>query len=67
MSSHKFFASLLPTTDFFRPAQGDSLSVTPGYAAAKQLRFLVLSCNGWADFLSNPVTAFVAMIADQRF
>ena len=32
-------------------------SVPPGYEAVQQLRFLVLTCSGWADSLSNPVTA----------
>ena len=41
------------------PRQGDNQSVTPGYEAVQKLRFLVISCNGWADSLSNPVTASV--------
>ncbi len=45
--------------------QGDIQSVTPvplfipRYQTVQQLPFLVLSCNGWADSLSNPVTAFI--------
>ena len=34
-------------------------SVTPRYKAVQQLHFMVLSCKGWADSLSNPVTAFL--------
>ena len=37
-------------------------SVGPGFEAAQQLRFLVLSCNGWADSIFNPVTAFFLFI-----
>ncbi len=41
------------------PTQGDNQSVTPGFAAVQQLPFLSLRCDGWADSLSNPVTAFI--------
>ncbi len=43
---------------FEHSTQGDSRHVAPGSAAVQQLRFTAWSCNGWADFLSNPVKAF---------
>ena len=38
--------------------QRDNQPVAPGFAAVQKLRFMAWSCNGWADFLSNPVRAF---------
>ena len=46
------------TASYLGVPDWDNLSVTPGFAAVQQLPFLVLSCNGWADYLSNPVMAF---------
>ncbi len=40
------------------PTQGDNLSVPPGFTAVQQIRFLVLTCNRWANSLSNPVRAY---------
>ena len=40
------------------PTQGDNLPVPPGFTAVQQIRFLVLTCNRWANSLSNPVRAF---------
>ena len=45
------------------PTQWDNRTVAPWLAAVQQLRFTAWSCNRWADFLSNPVRAFMWSLA----
>ena len=56
-SCHPYYRFFSNQKQVAMPTQGDNQSMTPRYEAVQQLRFLVLSCNGWSDSLSNPVTA----------